>query len=253
MMIRRFLYSLDRMTSPRKDESQGAGVVIKEGLVFYLKYVVIAFLIIVVVLTVSKWLGVDIHNKMSTSAFKESARANLPIRLLQMCLLGPLLEELHFRLWLSFKRVHLGITLFFLSYVLLTKFVFPHEHDVYWFGYHSIYFGHAGPKVLISGLLASSVLLLKQDWLSSLSDKTKHTIIYASLFCFAALHLTNIVCPSYLYPFMLVLCLPQLILGATVTYYRIQIGFFAGLAFHCLLNFMVALPSYGKDIVSLLW
>ena len=252
MSVNRFLNSVQRMTVPCKDEPCRTGTVLKEGLLFYLRYVVISFLLIVVVLTISKLTGLEIKHVASTEAFRDSFRNNLPIRLFQACLLGPIMEEIVFRLWLSFKRHHLGIALFALSYVVLTKYVFPHEQEVFLWGYHSAYFEHAGLKVLISGLFSSSVIIVKEDWLTNLGVRTKHIIICISLFCFAALHLTNIICPWYLYPLMLIMCLPQFILGTTATYFRIQLGFFAGLAFHCLINVGVLLISHGKDIMSLL-
>jgi len=65
---------------------------------------------------------------------------------------------------------------------------------------------------------------------------------------FAILHLTNVRCDWYVYPFVVVMCFPQLTLGLTVTYLRIRRGFMAGLFFHCFINFSSVVLSHLNDI-----
>ena len=244
----RFFDRILEMTSPRRDPDLSGAEVVKEGIRFYVKYVLFAYVFIVAVMFVSKLTGLDIQHVMSTDGYRNAEGADLVKRCLQVCLWGPILEELTFRLWHSFKRTHVGITVFTVSYIVLTKLVLPHDHDVTLWCFRSDYFEHFPLKVLISGLLAVVVYFLDKDRLSRLDDKTKHVLVCVSLFLFAILHLTNVSCAWYLYPLVVLMCLPQLVLGTTIVYYRIQLGFWAGVAFHCLVNLFFTLLSFVHSI-----
>lgn len=240
----RFVDTVWEMTVPRKDPYLGGATVVKEGVRFYLKYVIFSYILIVAILLVSDWTGLDIKHVMSADHYRDAVGADLVKRSLQVCLWGPILEELTFRLWHSFKRIHVGISVFVISYIVLTKAVLPHDHDVTLWCFQSDYFEHVVVKVLLSGLLAAGAYFLDNNRLSGLDDKTKHVIIFVSLLVFALLHVTNVSCAWYLYPIVVLMCLPQLILGTTVIYYRIQLGFWAGVAFHCLVNLFFTLLSF---------
>lgn len=240
----RFIDKILEMTSPRRDPDLSGAAVVKEGVRFYVRYVLFAFAYIVVVMAVSKVTGLEIKHVLSTSGYRDAVGADLVRKCFRVCLWGPLLEELTFRLWNSFKRRDVAITVFVIAYVLLTRYILPHDHNVSLWGFASDYFEHFPLKVLLSGLLAAGVYFLENDRLSRLGDKTKHVIICVSLLVFALLHMTNVSCAWYLYPVVVFMCLPQLILGTTATYYRIQIGFWAGVAFHCLVNLFFTLLAF---------
>lgn len=208
----RFIDTVLEMTSPRRDPNLGGATVVKEGVRFYVKYIILAYVFIVAVMLVSKWTGLEIRHVMSTDGYRNAAGADLVKKFLQVCLWGPILEELTFRLWHSFKRIDLGITVFVISYIVLTKLVLPHDHDVALWCFRSDYFEHFPLKVLISGLLATVGYFLANNRLSGLDDKTRHVIIMISLLVFALLHVTNTRCAWYLYPVVVLMCLPQLIL-----------------------------------------
>lgn len=240
----RFIDKILEMTSPRRDPDLSGAAVVKEGVRFYVRYFLFAFVFIVAVMLVSRWTGLEIKHALSTSGYRDAAGANLTRKYLRLCLWGPILEELTFRLWNSFKRRDVAITVFVIAYVLLTRYILPHDHDVSLWGVHSDYFEHFPLKVLLSGLLAAGVYFLENNRLSRLDDKTKHVIICVSLLVFTLLHVTNAICAWYLYPVVVLMCLPQLILGTTATYYRIQLGFWAGVAFHCLVNLFFTLLTF---------
>ena len=243
----RFIDMVLEMTSPRRDSNLGGATVVKEGVRFYIKYIILAYVFIVAVMIVSKWTGLEIKHVMSTDGYRNAAGLDLVKRCLQVCLWGPILEELTFRLWHSFKRIDIGITVFVISYIVLTKLVLPHDHDVTLWCFRSDYFEHFPLKVLISGLLATGVYFLENNRLSRLDNKTKHVIVIVSLLVFALLHVTNVECAWYLYPVVVLMCLPQLILGTTVIYYRLRLGFWAGVAFHCLVNLFFTLLSFAHS------
>ena len=221
----------------------------KEGLVFYIKYMVFAFGVIVLVLVVSRLGGIELNNVMSTASHREQVRDNLLFWLLQLSLFGPLIEEVLFRLWLSFKRGHIAISVFVLSYVILTLSL-PHAHDVYVGSVKSNYFEHVLLKMTISALLSLCVLFISQERLDKITERRKHQVILVSLCAFALLHLGNIRCAWYLYPLMTIMCLPQLILGTTITHYRLHRNFATGLIFHCVVNLATVLVSYKGFIIE---
>lgn len=239
------------MTSPGGYATQPGGVILKRGVFFYIKYGLLSFLVIVFVLALSNILGIEIKNVMSTDSHREKVQENLFIWLLQLSLFGPLIEEIIFRLWLSFKRGHIAVSVFVLSYVILTLSI-PHAHDVYVGSVQSDYFEHVLLKVTISALLSLCILFISQERVDKITAHRKHQIILVSLFVFALLHLGNARCAWYIYPLMTIMCLPQLILGTTVTYYRLHRTFATGLIFHCLVNLITVAISYKDAILGLL-
>lgn len=245
--FRKFFLNIRTITSPERPHAGSGGKVLKEGLVFYIKYMAFAFCVIVLVLAVSRLLGIEIKNVMSTDSHREQVQDKLIFWLLQLSLFGPLIEEIIFRLWLSFRRGHIAVSVFVLSYVILTLSI-PHAHDVYVGSVQSDYFEHVLLKVTISVLLSLCILFISQERIDNITAHRKHQIILVSLFAFALLHLGNARCAWYIYPLMTIMCLPQLILGTTVTYYRLHRKFATGLIFHCMVNLATAMISY-KDFI----
>ncbi|MCR5070539.1 MAG: CPBP family intramembrane metalloprotease [Bacteroidales bacterium] len=234
------------MISPERAGTRPGGVVLKESVLFYLKYIIISFAIIVLVLILSSALGIEIQN---VNSLKETKTDGVLYSVAMMTIIGPLMEESIFRLWNSFRREHIMISLFVITYVLLTKCI-PHGHHVTIGAVQSDYFEFPTLKAALSLAAASSMLLIKETRLRDFAGKHGRVIILVSIIVFALLHLTNARCEWYVYPFLVCMCLPQFILGVSVTNLRLNIGFWAGFAFHCVINLITILLSSGDKIVE---
>jgi membrane protease YdiL (CAAX protease family) len=161
--------------------------------------------------------------------------------LLIIALVAPTLEETMFRLWLSFKKLHVFLALTTISLFVLTKF-----------NHGSLY----APKVdtvflvrLACALSLGTVFYL----LFNLSFFKKEANIHFKLFywgsclVFGLLHLLNFAPLKssllWAYPFFV---LPQLALGFILGYLRVKNGFFWALLVHCLVNLPGAFFYYFK-------
>lgn len=231
---------IKRMTSPCNTDDCTGRVVLKNGLKFFIKYFILSFFIVLIVLVVCSISGLDIKNVMSSQEFKNGVHNNPISSYIRIILITPLIEEIIFRLWQSFKKLHIGISTFVISYVILSLFILPHTHNGYIGSIQSVYFEHVFVKTAISTLMASSIFFINQNKLSSFKDKYGHVTILISVFLFALGHLTNVRCEWYIYPFIIIMCIPQLVLGTTATYFRLRIGFFAGVLLHCLNNLITS-------------
>lgn len=234
------------MISPERAGTRPGGVVLKESVLFYLKYIIISFAIIVLVLILSSALGIEIQN---VNSLKGTKTDGVLYSVAMMTIIGPLMEESIFRLWNSFRREHIMISLFVITYVLLNKCI-PHGHHVTIGAVQSDYFEFPILKAALSLAAASSMLLIKETRLRDFAGKHGRDIILISIIVFALLHLTNARCEWYVYPFLVCMCLPQFILGVSVTNLRLNIGFWAGFAFHCVINLITVLLSSGDKIVE---
>ena len=242
-----FIRKALEMISPGRVGTRPAGIVLKESIVFYLKYIIISFAIIVLLLILSRVLGIEIQN---VNSLKGTKSERFIYSVVLMTIIGPLMEESIFRLWNSFRREHVMISLFVISYILLTKCI-PHGHNVVVGSIQSDYFEFPILKFVLSLVTASSMLLIKETRLRNFASNYGHIIILISIIVFALLHLTNVRCDWYVYPFLVCMCLPQFILGVSVTNLRLNIGFWAGCVFHCVINLITILLSSGDKIAEL--
>lgn len=150
--------------------------------------------------------------------------------LMYICLLGPLLEETVFRLPLSFKKIHIAISLAVVMLFMGTLFPVPKTLilslriclDVVKFGMPLAAF------FLIRKFLPTEI---------NLSDNVKKWLIITSMCLFGLMHVSNyspLQWPIiWIYP---VYVLPQFFMGWLMTYVRLKNGFIWGLALHCLIN-----------------
>ena len=236
------------LISPECTERHSGGIVFKESLLYYLKYLIVSFAIIIAVLMLSDLLGLDIKNVNSWKGIGTEKAVNT---LLLSAFLGPVLEECIFRLWISFRRGHIFISLFVIAYVILTKCL-PNGHNVYIGTIQSDYFEFPLLKTLLSSAFASCIFLFKEEHLQRFFSKYGRAFILASVIVFALLHLTNMRCAWYIYPFLICMCLPQFVLGVSVTNLRLRIGFWAAVLFHCATNLITIFLSSGDKILEAL-
>lgn len=146
--------------------------------------------------------------------------------------IGPMMEELAYRLWLSMKKIHVAISsAFFLYYIL--GFVLAG------------YVQSRMTTAVISAIFALSVALsvyhlVSEDSLQNIKNNNTvyPFVVLSGCIIFALAHLTNyLICPSVLL-WALVSCLPQLVGGISISYLRINVGFLFGLLFHCVINLL---------------
>ena len=148
-------------------------------------------------------------------------------------ILGPLVEELIFRLILVPKRRNIAIFTFVFSFLVLNKTYYIIKID--WLLLVSL---------VVSGLLSFLVfnLLKRNPEIEIAIGKRQKIITMVSVVLFGLLHIANIENLHWelalLYP---VYSLPQMILGYVCSVQRLKLGFVWGLLFHSMNNLMVFL------------
>jgi hypothetical protein len=185
--------------------------------------------------------GYSIKNIVASSSFNASISAHIFSGLLLIGFLGPILEESIFRLWLSFKRIHIFISLFLIFYILIGLCI-PSEKQIFLHGLAKVsYFTGYSYKLPLSILLSSSVFLVSQKSLDRIKEKFGHCFIVLSIIVFAAFHIANMSFEWFLLPVALLCCLPQFVGGLTLTYYRINLRFLLWFNLPCFLEFFINL------------
>ena len=148
-------------------------------------------------------------------------------------ILGPLVEELIFRLILVPKRRNIAIFTFVFSFLVLNKTYYINKID--WLLLVSS---------AVSGLLSFLVfnLLKRNPKIETAIGKRQKIITMLSVVLFGLLHIANIENLHWelalLYP---VYALPQMILGYVSSVQRLKLGFIWGLLFHSMINLMAFL------------
>ena len=148
-------------------------------------------------------------------------------------ILGPLVEELIFRLILVPKRRNIAIFTFVFSFLVLNKTYYVNKID--WLLLVSLVM-----SVLLSFLVFN--LLKRNPKIETAIGKRQKIITMVSVVLFGLLHIANIENLHWelalLYP---VYALPQMILGYVSSVQRLKLGFVWGLLFHSMINLMAFL------------
>ena len=148
-------------------------------------------------------------------------------------ILGPLVEELIFRLILVPKRRNIAIFTFVFSFLVLNKTYYINKID--WLLLVSL---------VVSGLLSFLVfnLLKRNPKIETIIGKGQKIITMVSVVLFGLGHIANIETLYWklalLYP---VYVLPQMISGYVCSVQRLKLGFIWGLLFHSMINLMAFL------------
>lgn len=199
---------------------------IKDVLVFYLiKFVISAIWGLAVFLFI---------DKMEPAAVDDMSKKMSPLSfVLYVLVFAPVLEEAIFRLSLVFKPIYITISVFFLTYILSSKLV-------YGIG-HLDFNAYVIERLVISVVVASfSYLLAKRysSYLLKLWDLNFRWIYYASIICFAFLHLDLLELTFDKVLLFPLIKFPQLISGTMTGYIRIKYGFVYSCLYHSLSNIM---------------
>ena len=172
-----------------------------------------------------------------TSVFKLMMESQKKIKgyygIFMVVILGPLVEELIFRLILVPKRRNIAIFTFVFSFLVLNKTYYINKID--WLLLMSL---------AVSGLLSFLVfnLLKRKPKIETTIGKRQKIITMVSVVLFGLLHIVNIENLHWeLALFYPVYVLPQTILGYVCSVQRLKLGFIWGLLFHSTINLMAFL------------
>jgi hypothetical protein len=151
--------------------------------------------------------------------------------LVYICLIGPVLEETVFRLPLSFKKIHIALSIAVAIFLLSNSLPFIKNLNL------SIGLGYALLiRIAFTALIYFTGIKLIPDNIS-FGPKVKKIVIIISMCLFGLLHISNFIplqwALIWVYPFYV---LPQLLMGWGLTYIRFKNGFIWGIALHCLIN-----------------
>jgi len=148
---------------------------------------------------------------------------------IMMCLMGPLIEEGLFRLWLSINKTHLAISISLLCYVAMGN-KWPinfHSYQIYL-------------ELVVSGIvffISYKALAFKNEIVIHFL-RSKTTQIYCiSILLFGLMHILNFkpihYSLFYVYPIFVV---PQMIMGYFLTNLRVKSGFVWAVLLHIMIN-----------------
>lgn len=148
-------------------------------------------------------------------------------------IIGPFLEEIIFRLPLNLKRFSIALSVCFVTYRFCGG-SFTHFNTNNPYGYLLI--------ILSAILFIVTIKWIPNKWIDFIKERYFAHFFYLSALIFAFVHITNFAPYNYnvllLYPLF---TLPQLIMGITIGYTRLNYGFVAGWFLHGLINLPFAL------------
>lgn len=214
-----------------------------KGIVFYVKYFAITYPILATLAILAHLLKWDISNHIVNGVFREAIMGHPMNAIIVNALFAPLLEEIVFRLWLSFSKKDIAVSSFCLCYLALTFFqgtlVYPKLITYGLQGFtDSAFLTAVGSKLLWSFLASGLTVAIFTMLQSRITPKVKDVAAAASVLLFMLLHVTNYDLSLPLLPLAVIMCTPQLLLGITATYFRRHLGFFYGYLLHILVNFI---------------
>ncbi len=232
------MLSENKETDTKKD-------VISFGLKFFLKYGILSIIIAAIIHFICIYFNSDISyipHDISTT----NRKAHYFSYLFAVGIFSPIIEETTFRLWLSFKRKHIAITVFLLTYMLIYLITINGKiqgsismSNLYFTNiieHHSIGFWYRFPISVASALLVYFIPVDKKT-LTILKSKRFHTsCIWVSLLVFTFGHIFNYQFQWYELPVIIVMCALPFIVGTVLTHFRLKLGFFYGFLFHSIYN-----------------
>ena len=125
-----------------------------KGIVFYVKYFAITYPILATLAILAHLLKWDISDHIVNGVFREAIMGHPMNAILVIALFAPLLEEIVFRLWLSFSKKDIAVSSFCLCYLVprnarlskadnvwLAWFYQFRVHDGYWLQDFMVTFG----------------------------------------------------------------------------------------------------------------
>lgn len=161
--------------------------------------------------------------------------------LLIVALIGPMVEETLFRLWLVLNKTNL-----FISSTLIFWYVINRIN------HYSIFSGKINERffynVVIALVIAATLFFVSTFFnLKNIFKNNFRWFYWGSSILFGLIHILNFSPINYsiiwFYPFFI---LPQLFLGFILGFLRIKSGFYWALLLHCLVNLPGAIHLFSK-------
>lgn len=147
----------------------------------------------------------------------------------------PVLEELAFRLWLVYRPLYFGVSLWLVAFFLSQAFLQAGATL-------------AGYSMLGLAALATILLLTLRDiayrGLQGLYQRHYAWVFYGATLLFALVHLINFKADLHILVYAPVLVLPQFLLGLVLGYVRVRLGIGWAMALHGLYNTIILLMAY---------
>ena len=201
--------------------------IIFKGVIFYIKSLIIVSITILGIITILNIFKIDTSTLISS--FKEDVEElqekGILYAIFMIVFFSPFIEEIACRLGLSFKRNHMAFSAFALVYILLSLIT------------KSSYFEEVSYKLLVSLLIGYAVYQIPQTfWNKVINNNNRKILVCCATLLFAFLHINNYTIDIKILPMYFLICLPQLVMGVTIVYFRLNLGFVYGLTFHSLLN-----------------
>jgi hypothetical protein len=166
------------------------------------------------------------NTHLNITDISEATKNNLTLPFYVIVILGPFVEEILFRLWLSFKKIEVIISFIFWLFILINgsyEELNLSKNEWLTFVFLSLAYLWGVDRLFKK----NPTFLAKYKYHFYILSLVTFTLVHAMNFDFFTLHLL-ILSPLYLFP--------KMIIGFFMTRLRISFGFIWGLFFHIIIN-----------------
>ena len=168
-----------------------------------------------------------------------SNNMTLQFRYLIIPFIGPLIEEILFRLWQDYKVRNIVISLTLLIFEIFHFFSFKNYASNYNF---LPFITHISICAIVCVIAA---IPFYKFGTIGLSEKNRKKIFFLSALVFGLIHISNYATLHYqvlyIYP---IFVLPQIVMGFTIGYARLTYGFVWGFLLHVIINLPTAIFNF---------
>ncbi len=210
-MIKNFFVIKDK-TSLKKN------TILWKAIKFYVSAQIIVLIFLICLFSFLKILGIDptiFKEKELDDSFYNSS--------VSIALIAPILEELAFRLGLSFNKKHILISFPLLVFFLLKIFLGKTSEMLFLF-------------IAVSFFSLVVIYFSKTTFWENYKIKWGKQAIISTTFLFAFCHIANFSIEINYLPIYFLLCLPQVVMGITFTYLRLNHSFLSAVIMHIAIN-----------------
>lgn len=201
-----------------KDKKEKPMVILIKGAIIYL----IFFIISVLIISYAHYLGWPKEIKPKENATKDT--------ILMLIIVGPILEEIMHRLWLSFHKTEIVISVTCISFFILG--------DLYHIDSGYIRILTKFVTAITMGVIFYKTPQIKYDRIKN-KKYLYRSFIWFSILWFTFMHINNYHVELCYLPYLFIACLPQFSAGVLFTYFRLNLGIYASILAHILLNGLV--------------
>lgn len=205
-----------------KDKGICKKQIVFKGFFCYMRLMAISLIIISVTHILLDMLDFPFHVQQKELVSKSN---------ILILLLGPLLEEIIHRLWLSLHKKDVITSIFIGIFIYIG----------YFFNFNSIFNSNLS-EITIRALCAIFIggiffVVPQKKYNKIRSNKlTWKLFLWGNVIWFSLMHLDNYMIDMKVLPIIIIHCLPQFCAGILFTYYRLNIGISASILSHIILN-----------------